>query len=197
MQKLSEENQNLLLQPIIDEAARRAQLEADYYEQQFQRVLADTTNQNPVTVDLPSTPQNEAAPYSIASRHADYLSASNKRVVAEAGLRAKAAAREAATQNMIDAFRNPGSFYAQLVERRRVLKARADQLVADSSSPSMALMDAAEAAATALTEAEDALTNYQNLAGDSGARLPVLSTASWVGLRSDSCSPLPETSSAC
>ena len=148
-------------------------MEADYYEHQFQRVLADTTNQNPVTVDLPSTPQNEAAPYSIASRHADYLSASNKRVVAEAGLRAKAVAREAATQNMIDAFQNPGSFYAQLVERRRVLKARADQLVADSSSPSMALMDAAEAAAKALTEAEGALTNYQNLAGDSGARSPV------------------------
>ena len=167
LQKLSEENQNILLQTIIDEAARRAQLEADYYEQQFQRALTDTTNQNPVTVDLPSTPQNEAEPYSIASRNADYVNASNKRVAAEADLRAKAAAREAATQNVINTFQNPGSFYAQLVERREVLKARADQLVADSSSPSMALMDAAEAAAKALTEAEDALTNYENLAGDS------------------------------
>ena len=166
LQELSEENQNILLQPIIEEAARRAGLEADYYEQQYQRVLADTTNQNPVTVDLPSTPANEAAPYSIASRHADYLSASNKRVVAEAELRAKAAARETATQNVIDAFQNPGSFYEQLVARRQVLKARADKLVADSSAPSMSLTDAAEAAAKALTVAEEALTNYQNLAGD-------------------------------
>ncbi len=167
LKKLSEENQNILLQVIIDEAARRAQLEADYYEQQFQTVLTDTTNQNPVTTDLPSTPQNEAAPYSIASRHADYLSASNKRVVAEADLRAKAAARETATQGVIDAFQSPGSFYEQLVARRQVLKARADQLVADSSSPSTSLEEAAAAAAKALTEAEDALTNYQNLAGDS------------------------------
>ena len=166
LKKLSAENQNLLLQTIIDEAARRAQLEADYYEQQFQKVLTDTTNQNPVTVDLPSTPENEAEPYSIASRHAEYLGASNKRVVAEADLRAKAAAREAATQNVIDAFQNPGSFYAQLVARREALKARADQLVADSSSPSTSLTAAAEAAAKALREAEEALTSYQSLAGD-------------------------------
>ncbi len=166
LKELSAENQNLLLQTIIDEAARRAQLEADYYEQQFQKVLTDTTNQNPVTVDLPSTPENEAEPYSIASRHAEYLGASNKRVVAEADLRAKAAAREAATQNVIDAFQNPGSFYAQLVARREALKARADQLVADSSSPSTSLTAAAEAAAKALREAEEALTSYQSLAGD-------------------------------
>ena len=78
-----------------------------------------------------------------------------------------AAAREAATQGVINAFQSPGSFYEQLVARRQVLKARADQLVADSSSPSTSLEEAAAAAAKALTEAEDALTNYQNLAGDS------------------------------
>ena len=166
LNKLKEDNRNLLLQPIINEAARRAQDEADYYEQQFQNVLADTTNQNPITTDLASTPENEAAPYSIASRHADYIGASNKRVTAEANLRATAAAREAATQNVISAFQNPGSFYEQLVARRQALKAAIDQRVADASSPSMALTDSAAAAAEALTDAEAALTAYQDLVGD-------------------------------
>ena len=164
LKQLSEDNLNVLLQPVIDEAARRAQAEADYYEQQFQNALADTTNQNPITVDLPSTPVNEAAPYSIASRHADYLTASNTRAMAEADLRTKAADRESATQNVIDAFQHPGSFYAQLVARRQALKAEADQRAADSSS--MILTDAATAAANALTEAEEALAAYQALVGD-------------------------------
>ena len=166
LKKLQEDNKNLLLKPIIDEASRRAQAEADYYEQQFQSALADTTNQNPFTVDNVSTPENEAAPYSIASRYADYLSASNARVATEADLRTKAAAREAATQNVIDAFQNPGSFYAQLLARRQALKAQADQTVADASSPSMALTDAAAAAAEAVVEAEAAQAAYQALVGD-------------------------------
>lgn len=164
--KLQEENQNIVFQRVIDEAVRRAEAEAEYYEQQYRKVLTDTTNQNPLTIDLPSTPRNEAAPYSIASRHADYVTASNGRIAAEADLRSRAAAREAATQNVIDAFRQPGSFYEQLVARRAGLKAQADQRVADSTSPSMTLTDAAEAAGEALTEAEEALTTYRNLAGD-------------------------------
>ena len=140
--KLRDENQTTSLQSIFDDAATRAQAEAEYYEQQFQLTLADTTNQNPLTIDLPSTPENEAARYSIASRHADYLDASNGRVAAEANLREAAANREAATQKVIDHFQNPGSFYAQLIARRQSLKAFADQLVADSPSPSMALIEA-------------------------------------------------------
>ncbi len=166
LMELQEENQNLLLTPILAEGVRRAQAETDYYEQQFQEAISDTTNQNPTTFDVPSTPENEAAPYSIASRHADYLSASNKRVSAEADLRAKAAAREAATQNVLDAFQNPGSFYVQLVARRQALKAEADQRVADASSPSETLTDAAAAAAEALAVAEEAQTAYVELAGD-------------------------------
>ena len=142
MIKLRDENQTTSLQSIFDDAATRAQAEAEYYEQQFQPTLADTTNQNPLTIDLPSTPENEAARYSIASRHADYLDASNGRVAAEANLREAAANREAATQKVIDHFQNPGSFYAQLIARRQSLKAFADQLVADSPSPSMALIEA-------------------------------------------------------
>ena len=69
--ELQQDNLNIVLQPIIDESVRRAQAEADYYNRQFQDTLADDTNQNRVTVDNLSTPENEAAPFSIASRNAD------------------------------------------------------------------------------------------------------------------------------
>ena len=161
------ENRNRLLQPVIDEAVRRAQIESDYYDRQVRNALADDTNQNPITVDNLSTPEDESAPYSIASRNRDFVSASNDRATAEADLREKVAAREAATQNVISAFQNPDSFYAQLVARRQALKFVADQAVADAgSSPSMRLTDAATAAAEALTEAEEAQAAYLALVDD-------------------------------
>ena len=166
LQNFQAENQNVLLDNLLTEAVRRAQLEANYYEEQFQITVADTTNQNPVTTDNPGTDVDESAPYSIASRNADHVTASNARIVAETDLRNAAAAREAATQAVIDAFQSPGSFYAQLVARRQALKAEADKRVADTSSPSMALTDAATAAAEALTEAEEAHAAYLDLVSD-------------------------------
>ena len=166
LKKLQEENVNLVLQPIIDESVRRAQAETDYYNLQFQSAVTDDTNQNPLTVDNPATPVNEAAPYSIASRNAGYVSASNDRVVAEAELRDAVTAREAATQNVIDAFQNPDSFHAQLLARRQALKFFADNAVADATTPSMDLTDAAAAAAEAVVEAETAQAAYQALVGD-------------------------------
>ena len=158
------------LDDIYTEAVRRAQVETDHYDQQLRNALADDTNQNPFTVDNPNTPENEAAPYSIASRNAKYLSASNVRFTAEAALRNAAAAREAATQNTIDQFNHPDSFLAQLVARREALKTVADKAVTDTSAfgrtPSMELTDAAMAAAEALAEAEGAQATYQALAGD-------------------------------
>ena len=163
-------NQNLVLQPLLDEAVRRAQLETDYYRDQMAIALADNTNQNPFTVDLPGTPENEAEPYSIASRNADHVRASNARVVAETELRNAAAAREAATQTVIDHFQNPGSFYAQLVARREALKAIADRDVTRASlgggTPSTVLVNAATAAAEALVEAQEAQVAYQDLVSD-------------------------------
>ena len=80
------------------------------------------------------------------------------RFTAEAALRNAAAAREAATQDVIDQFNNPESFLAQLVARREALKTIADTAVTDASvlgrTPTMELTDAAVAAAEALTEAE-------------------------------------------
>ena len=146
------DNKNALLQPAVDEAVRRAQAEADYYDQQLENALADDTNRNTVTVDNPATPVNEAAPFSIASRHAEHVSASNVQVAAEADLREAVADREAATQNVIDQFHNADSFYAQLVARREALQSLADKAVSDASAdgatPSMELTDAAAAAAS-------------------------------------------------
>ena len=167
LKEFERDNQNILLKPLLEEAVRRAQAETDYYEQEFQNTLADTTNQNPLTVDIAGTPENEAAPYSIASRHADYLSADNVRLTAETALRDAASAREGATQNVIDQFHNPESFLAQLVARREALKAVADQAVADAINPSMELTDAATAAADAFAEAEAAQTAYADMVGDS------------------------------
>ena len=166
LKELKEDNLNIVLQPIIDESVRRAQAEADYYNRQLQNTLADGTNQNRVTVDNLSTPENEAAPFSIASRNADHVRASNGRVTAETALRGAAAAREAATQNVIDAFQNPDSFYAQLLARRQALQFFAAKAVADATTPSMALTDAAAAAAEAVVEAEAAQAAYQALVGD-------------------------------
>ena len=170
LKELQESNLNIVLQPIIDESVRRAQAERDHYNTQFQTALADDTNQNPFTVDNLSTPENEAAPYSIASRNAEYTSASNVRFTAETALRNAAAAREAATQNVLDQFNNPDSFLAQLVARREALKTTADTAVTDASArggtPSMELTDAAVAAAEALAEAEGSQVTYQALVGD-------------------------------
>ena len=80
LKTLQTENKNRLLQPVIDEGVRRAQAEVDYYDQQLLNAFADDTNKNTVTTDNPNTPENEAAPYSIASRHAEYVIASNSRV---------------------------------------------------------------------------------------------------------------------
>ena len=170
LKKLQAENLNALLQPVIDEGVRRAQLEVDHYNLQLRNALADTTNQNPVTTDNPNTPENEAAPYSIASRHADNVTASNARVTAEAVLREAALAREAATQHVIDQFSSPESFYAQLVARRTALQTAADKAVTDASAdgdtPSTDLTDAAEAAAQALAEAQTVQASYQGLVDD-------------------------------
>ena len=168
--QLQADNLNALLQPVIDEGVRRAQLEVDHYQMQLQNALADTTNQNPVSTDNPNTSVNEAAPFSIASRHADNVTASNSRVTAEAVLRAAVADRETATQNVIDQFSSPGSFYQQLVSRRTALQTAADKAVTDASedgaTPSKALTDAAVAAATALENAQATQASYLGLADD-------------------------------
>ena len=83
-------------------------------------------------------------PLSIAARNVAYTTESNKRVAAEADLRAKVAAREAATAAVRAAFTSPQGFYNQLVARRTALKAAADKAVADATTPTAAQTKAAE-----------------------------------------------------
>ena len=166
LKKLQTDNLNALLQPVIDEGVRRAQAEVDYYDTQLRTALADDTNRNTVTVDNPATPENEAAPFSIASRNADHIRASNARIGAEATLREAARAREEATAKVIGQFSSPQSFYRQLVSRREALKAVADREVEDAGTPTQTMTDAAEAADRALTDAQAVLTSYENLVAD-------------------------------
>ena len=167
LKDLQSNNRNTLLQPVIDEGVRRAQAEFDYYDMQLRNALADDTNQNTVTVDNPNTPEDESAPFSIASRNEAYVRASNTRVAAETVLRAAAADREAATEKVVEQFGSPASFYQQLISRREALKTAADKAVTDAgASPSQALTDAATRAATALTEAQTAQETYLAIAGD-------------------------------
>ena len=177
LKKLQADNRNTLTQPAIDEGVRRAQAERDHFQQQFRNALADDTNQNPVTVDVVGTPEDEAAAYSIASRNLAYVAAQGVRATAETVLRNAAAAREAATQNVVNQFQNPESFLAQLVARREALKTVADDAVADATTPSMALTDAATAAAEALTAAQTTQTTYEAVVGDPDGPIDDLVTA--------------------
>ena len=149
---------------LYDEVYKRAQAEADYYNELWADLLADTTDHRTADQrDETNTSAYVKDPITIAGRNAAYVRASNTRSTAEADLRAKAAAREAATEAVVDAFQTPASFYNQLVARRQALKFAADKAVADAENPSTRLTDAATAAATKLTEAEDAQSNFQSL----------------------------------
>ena len=170
LKELRDDNLNPALQLTFDEAYRRAQLEADYYEGVYSGMLADSTNQNPITVDDPATPENDAAPYSIFSRNGAYLQESNKRLVQETGLRAAVAAREGATALVQSQFTTPQSFYEQLVARRQALKVTADRAVANAAAAGGTIpenvADAATAAAEALAAAEMAQANIAGLYDD-------------------------------
>ena len=161
LQTLQTDNRNALMQPVIDEGVRRAEAEVAFYARQLNNAYADDTNKN---ADASGTP------FSIASRHASYLSAEAGRSAAETTLRNAAAAREAATQNVVDRFNSPAAFYEQLVSRRTALKDAADTAVRLASSggrtPSKTLTDAAADAAQALTDAQAADANYKALLGD-------------------------------
>ncbi|WP_428099648.1 YadA C-terminal domain-containing protein [Candidatus Rariloculus sp.] len=169
--KLRDDNLNPALQTIYDEAARRAQAEAEYYDGVYEGMLGDNTNLNPMLVDsTPDNDINEAAPYSIASRNAAYQTEANDRFTAEQTLRAAVADREAATAGVRGAFNTPQSFYEQLVARRQALKVTADRALAkaseDGATPSKTVTDNAAAAAMALADAEEAQATVAAAYGD-------------------------------
>ena len=165
LKKARDENGNVLLQPLYDEAYERAKAEAAYYNGVWADVLSDTTDQR-TQDERDETHADYEDPYSISSQYELVVKSSNDRAAAELDLREKVAAREAATEAVVDAFQSPASFYDQLVARRQALKFAADKAVADADNPDETLTDAAGAAATALMEAEEAQANYQALYAD-------------------------------
>ena len=182
LKKARDENTNPRFQSLYDEAYRRANLEQNYYDALWARVLADNTDTRTVAQLLrfadtgaasdngineadETTPNTDyqASPVTIASRNADYTTESNKRFTAEQDLRAKVAAREAATAAVRGQFNSPQSFYQQLVARRTALKATADKAVADATNPTPAQTKAAADAAKALADAREKQADFDAL----------------------------------
>ena len=184
LKKARDENTGLN-QAIYDEAYRRAQAEADYYNEQWAKVLADTTdvrtdaqkltfvdgNGNGVRDEGEADNDNyEANPITIARRHAEYTTESNKRFTAEQNLRAAVADREAATAHVQAQFNSPQAFYDQLVSRRMDLLAAANRAVAsaseDGATPAKSLTDAAADAQKALETAQMKQAEFAELFDD-------------------------------
>ena len=166
LKKARDENIGLN-QDIYDEAYRRAQAEADYYNARWAEVLAhnvdtrtdiqklrylddgalsgnninepDETTPNPAFVEAPIT---------IASRNAALTAEQNKRFLAEQDLRNKVSIRETATALVRTQFTDAQSFYAQLVARREALRAGADG--ADAVEAAQEALDAARMAQTTI-----------------------------------------------
>ena len=161
--KEARDNNVGLNQDIYDEAYRRAQAEADYYNARWAEVVADTRdtrtdtqklrfvddNSNGVNDPGETTPNADYVeqPISIASRNAELTAEMNKRFLAEQDLRTKVGIREAATSHVRAQFTDAQAFYAQLVARRTALHADAEGETATEAAQ-MALNDARTAQET-------------------------------------------------
>ena len=169
LKKARDENAVTSVQDVYNDAYARAQAEADYYNQEWARVLSDSTNQNDTADDADTADVDESTPFSIASRNAAYTTEANKRFTEEQTLRAAVLAREGATDAVVAAFSSPQSFYEQLVARRQALQVTADRAVTAASTsgpPSESVVDAAADAAKALADAQEARDNLVGLFAD-------------------------------
>ena len=174
-----------LNQAIYDEAYRRAQAEADYYNARWTEVLAysrDTRTdlQKLEYLDTDGSGVNEAAertegnrntayvanPTSIASRNADLTTEQNKRFLREQELRTAVTAREMATDAVRTAFTDPQDFYNQLVAKRNAAKIAADKAVAGATTPTLTQTTAQENAMKALVEANGRKATIDSLFDD-------------------------------
>ena len=180
LKRLRDENVVSSVQDAYNDAYDRAQAEADYYNQEWARVLSDNddkrTDQQKLRY-LDNGDPNDMGdgayienPVTIASKNAAYTTESNKRFTAEQTLRAAVAAREAATDAVVAAFSSPQDFYNQLVARRQALKVTADRAVtsatADGGTAPENVVDAAADAAEALADAQESRDNLLGLFAD-------------------------------
>ena len=157
------------VQERLDDAVARATIEVAHHKEQLDNALADSTDlfpDDPATTDTVENPGIQ----SIASYNAAYQRTVGAKTNAEAELRNAVADREDATAYVIQQFTSPSSFYQQLVDRRTALKARQDKIVADASmdggTPSMTQRTNAANAAKALEDAQQLLSEYNELVAD-------------------------------
>ena len=168
---LQDENQNALLQPVIDEAVRRAEAEQAHYQGQFNAMVADTTD-----LDIDGDGDATTMPTSIASRYSAYTAAKTTRDNAGVDLETKFADRVAKTSAVVSAFTSAQDFYQQLVDRREYQKAQKDAEVtrlagltgddAATEAMTMAAVTAATGAQEALDAATEAQAAFQGLLAD-------------------------------
>jgi hypothetical protein len=175
--KFKGDNKNALLDTAIDVAIQRAEAEQAYYQEQFNAMVADTTNLDK-TMDLPNTPEDEAAAaaYSIASRYSSFSTDRTARDNAGVTLETAFEAREAATSAVAAAFTDPQDFYQQLVDRREYTKAQKEAEVtrlagltgddAATEAQTEAAVKAVTTATEALAAAEKAQAAFQDLVAD-------------------------------
>ena len=166
LKKLQGDNKNALLQPAIDEAVRRAEVEQAHYQMQFNEMVADTTDLEEGTEGVQS----------IASKYAKYTAAKTARDNKGVELETAFQAREMATSAVAAAFTNPTNFYQQLVDRREYLQGQQEAEVtrlagltgddAATEAQTKAAADAVTAAEKALTAATDAQASFQGLVAE-------------------------------
>ena len=158
LEKFAEDNlDTTVLGPKLDEAIRRARLEVAYRKGQLDNAHADTTDLDTGTDGIQS----------IAAAYGEYLQVLAKQNLEEASLRATVKTRETRTQAVSDTFASSTAFYNQLVERRMLLKADADNAVEKAGARvTDAQLTAQRNAARALTTAQDARDAAADLVGD-------------------------------
>ena len=190
VQTLADGNENALLQPVIDEALRRAKLEQAHYQMQYDTMIADnddlraqadlrlqyndTDSSGTIEVDERTaanerTEESDFARTDFVSMKTNYdgLQAANTaRDNAGVMLQTAVADRETKTTAVRTAFTTPQDFYQQLVDRRTTLKNRADAEVTrlagltGDDAPTAAMTTAAMKAAT---DAQTALTAAEDI----------------------------------
>ena len=157
------------LDEVYDEAIRRAELELAHYMDQWDDTIDDETLVSSGVADDPDTDEDESMT-NIKTRYGAYQEADGERTTAEATLRNAVAAREAATEAVVNAFQDPQDFYEQLEARRKAKKMTADAAVTEASedggTPTEAQTKAASDAAAALTAAQEARATVNAYLGD-------------------------------
>ena len=167
LKKLQGDNKNALLQPVIDEAVRRAEVEQAHYQMQFNEMVADET-------DLDDDDANGIE--SIMTLYGKYTAAKTARDNKGVELTTAFQAREMATSAVAAAFTDSQAFYQQLVDRRTYTKAQKEAEVtrlagltgddAATETQTEAAADAVTAAEKALMAATDAQASFQDLVAD-------------------------------